>query len=245
VSIMDNGITVPCFVCCTPNASIRSELLAQMLKHIDDTGIFSQSEEEGCPFLLIDGHQSRTMLPFLRYVNHPDHLWWACIGVHMQLILWHPHDSLDFNGTFKIKLYKTKQEYLKERPYNMKKYVPSDIILIINRCWPHKLGNKRFARNAISQSGWFPLNYALLNDPRLICVPKEYENDLIASVMQQSLNQEPLQEINMDGPIFNCCVKKIIVDHMKSVVRLETAKKQKEDNANRESVAKNIRSFLL
>jgi hypothetical protein len=53
-----NGITVPCFVCCTPNASITSELWAQMLKHIDDTGIFPRSEEEGCPFLLIDGHQS-------------------------------------------------------------------------------------------------------------------------------------------------------------------------------------------
>jgi hypothetical protein len=98
------------------------------------------------------------------------------------------------------------------------------------------------------QRGWFPLSYALLDDPRLISVPKEYENDLIASAMQQSLNQEPLQEINMDGSMFNYGVEKIIVDHMKSVGRLERAKKQKEDNANRESaydeVAKTLGGFL-
>jgi hypothetical protein len=60
-----NGQTIPCFVCCTPNASISSELLAGMLKTIDSYGVFNRSNG-AMPFLLLDGHFSRLQLPFFR-----------------------------------------------------------------------------------------------------------------------------------------------------------------------------------
>ncbi len=33
------------------------------------------------PFLLLDRHGSQLELPFLQYVNGPDHEWIVCIGV--------------------------------------------------------------------------------------------------------------------------------------------------------------------
>jgi hypothetical protein len=50
-----NGKDVPCFVCTSPIVSITSDLLADI----------AQSEEDSIPFLLINGHHSRTRLPFL------------------------------------------------------------------------------------------------------------------------------------------------------------------------------------
>jgi len=58
-----NGKVVPCFYGTSPKASITSTLLADMLKFMDDCGIFDRSIAR--PFLLLDGHGSRMMLPFL------------------------------------------------------------------------------------------------------------------------------------------------------------------------------------
>jgi hypothetical protein len=55
-----NGKELPCFVCASPKASITRELLTQMLEQIDLFNVFPRSREEGVPFLLVDGHQSRT-----------------------------------------------------------------------------------------------------------------------------------------------------------------------------------------
>jgi hypothetical protein len=46
-----NGKELPCFACVSPNASITSELLAQMLEQIDSFNVILRSREEGVPFL--------------------------------------------------------------------------------------------------------------------------------------------------------------------------------------------------
>jgi hypothetical protein len=66
-----NGVEIPCFICCTKKASITSELLVEMLKTIDEHKIFDLSDGS-LPFMLLDGHQSRTCLPFLDYINSPE-----------------------------------------------------------------------------------------------------------------------------------------------------------------------------
>jgi hypothetical protein len=101
-----NGQDLPCFVCTSPNASITSELLVEMLSTIDQSGIFPQNNELGMPFLLIDGHHSRTRIPFLEYINDEEHRWKVCIGVPYATHMWQPHDSSELNGTFKIKFCK-------------------------------------------------------------------------------------------------------------------------------------------
>jgi hypothetical protein len=62
------GKELPCFVGFSPNASITSEMLANMLKQIDEFHVFDRKDGVK-PFLLLDGHHSRLKLPFLRYIN--------------------------------------------------------------------------------------------------------------------------------------------------------------------------------
>jgi hypothetical protein len=59
-----NGKEIPCFHGTSPKASITSQLLADMLKYIDDLGVFDRTIAH--PFLLLDGHHSRIMLPHLK-----------------------------------------------------------------------------------------------------------------------------------------------------------------------------------
>ena len=73
------GKQVPCFFGTSPKASITSVLLADMLQFIDKLGVYDRSIAD--PFLLLDGHHSRMMLPFLKYINDPSHKWHCCFGV--------------------------------------------------------------------------------------------------------------------------------------------------------------------
>ncbi len=59
-----NGKVIPAFYGTSPKARIMSQLLADMLKLIDQCCIYDRSI--AMPVLLLDGHNSRMMLPFLR-----------------------------------------------------------------------------------------------------------------------------------------------------------------------------------
>jgi hypothetical protein len=52
-----HGKEIPCFVGCSPNASITSEMLAAMLQMMDELEVFDRSDGVN-PFLLLDGHHS-------------------------------------------------------------------------------------------------------------------------------------------------------------------------------------------
>jgi hypothetical protein len=105
-------------------------------------------------------------LPFLEYITDPDHKWKVCIGVPYGTHLWQPHDSSELNGTFKIKLYREKLLYLKNKPIGSSfSFCPTDIIPIVNRTWATTLGDKNKARKAITNRGWGPLTYNLLDHP--------------------------------------------------------------------------------
>jgi hypothetical protein len=62
---------IPTFFGTFPKASFTSQPLADMLKFIDQCSIYDQSIT--APFLLLDGHHSRMMLPFLCYINDESH----------------------------------------------------------------------------------------------------------------------------------------------------------------------------
>jgi hypothetical protein len=63
---------IPCFVGASPNASITSQMLADMLGVLDNSGVFNR-EDGSTPFLLLDGHHSRFGLPFLKYIHSDEH----------------------------------------------------------------------------------------------------------------------------------------------------------------------------
>jgi hypothetical protein len=81
-----HGKIVPWFYCTAPKASITSTLLADILKFMDECGIIDCSIAK--PFLFLDGHGSRMMLPFLKYINNPEHEWVCCIGMPYATHVW-------------------------------------------------------------------------------------------------------------------------------------------------------------
>jgi hypothetical protein len=81
------------------NPRIISELLAEMLGTLDNAGVSPQTKENRIPLLLLDGHHSRTRLPFLKYIKNNQHIWKVYIGVPEKNMR-QPHNS-ERNGTFK------------------------------------------------------------------------------------------------------------------------------------------------
>jgi hypothetical protein len=154
-----NGKEVPCFYSTAPKASITSILLDDMLKFMDDTGIFGCNVAK--PFLLFDGYGSRMMLPFLKYINDPEHEWVCCIGVSYATDIWQVGDASGLNGSFKIYLAKAKREYLKHR--SKPTFEPTDLVPLLNKAWEKSFYSKDNVLAAISHRGWNPLNYNLLN----------------------------------------------------------------------------------
>jgi hypothetical protein len=133
-----NGKEVPCFYSTAPKASITSNLLADMLKFMDDIGIFGCNVAK--PFLLFDGYGSRMMLPFLKYINDPEHEWVCCIGVSYATDIWQVGDASGLNGSFKIYLAKAKREYLKHR--SKPTFEPTDLVPLLNKAWEKSFYNK-------------------------------------------------------------------------------------------------------
>jgi hypothetical protein len=154
-----NGKEIPAFFGTSPKASITSQLLADMLKLIDQCCIYDRSI--ATPVLLLDGHNSRMMLPFLRYINDERHKWCCCIGVPYATHIWQVGDASALNGSFKMELYRAKREYLKYR--TSMKFEPTDIIPLLNKSWVKSFGNVESAKKAIAHRGWNPLNWNLLD----------------------------------------------------------------------------------
>ena len=107
------GKEVPAFVCCSPKGGISSDLLMQMLKRMDALDLFPRLHGGLLPFILLDGHDSCLHLPFLEYINHPDHIWKVCLGLPNGTALWQVGDSPEQNVLWKMATTKYKRELVK------------------------------------------------------------------------------------------------------------------------------------
>jgi hypothetical protein len=183
-----NGKEMPCFVGSSENASITSEMLAAMLETMDLRKIFNRNDGK-LPVLLLDGHQSRVRLPFLKYVNDDAHRWKVCLGVPYGTHLWQVGDSNEQNGAFKTAIYKAKRDYLRFRDINNQKFLPTDIVPLVNTAWDKSFAKVQSSRRAIMDRGWNPLNYALLTNPALSRkkAPEAIDNTTITVEADQTL----------------------------------------------------------
>ena len=77
------------------------------MKHLDRSLELDWSE--ATPFLLLDGHGSRKMLPFLMHIKDSNHGWVCCISVLYATHVWQVGDASALNGAFKIALAKDKK----------------------------------------------------------------------------------------------------------------------------------------
>ena len=168
-SCVVNGITVPCYVCCSPHGGITGTLLTDMLRYMDELALFPRTNDL-MPLLLLDGHGSRFDLEFLQHINNKDHEWSACIGVPYGTHLWQVGDASSMNGTFKIGITKAKEELMaaKEQRFMNSNFLPTDIIPIVNRAWSKSFANVAYGKKALAERGWNPLNMALLKNKEVL-----------------------------------------------------------------------------
>ena len=165
------GHRIPCYVTSTPKGSITSEVLRDILKYIDDIGVFPRNEDSPTPFLLLDGHGSRIEMPFLSYINDTTHKWVVCIGVPNGTSLWQVGDSTEQNGCFKMYCSEYKQKLTRKKiemglfKLNLTR---TDIIPIVNYAWDRSFARIRTNLKAIRDRGWGPLNQVLLSHPDII-----------------------------------------------------------------------------
>ena len=165
------GKEVPALIAFTESGGIDGYTLTTIFKRLDALELYKEDREKGLtPFALLDGHQSRFDLDFLRYINDDYTRWNVCIGVPYGTALWQVGDSSEQNGSFKMSLAVEKKELFNHRLDTFQHdlhLVKTDILPLIRKSWRKGFGNVVNNRKAIAHRGWFPFNLVLLLDPNL------------------------------------------------------------------------------
>ena len=132
------GKEVSTYVTCSSKGSITSDILAEMLKQINKTGILPREPNGPTSFLLLDGHDSRLDLPFLNYINNQEKKWVVCLGLPNGMSLWQVGDASQQNECYKMCYAKRKMELIKfKQDHNVfsKNMERTDIVPIMNHAW--------------------------------------------------------------------------------------------------------------
>jgi hypothetical protein len=164
-----NGKVVPTFIGCSESGSITSELLAAMLKKMDEADVFKRSIDGISPFLILDGHGSRFEMPFLKYILDEEHIWNVCVGVPYGTSFWQVGDSPEQNGCFKMYLAEAKKKLFEQKEYydlpgTIEK---TDVVKLVRYAWSKSFAKVNSNKKAICERGWNPLNYNILLHPEL------------------------------------------------------------------------------
>ncbi len=237
-----NDKEAPCFYGTALKASITSNLLADMLKFIHDCGIFNRNVAK--PFLLLDGHGSRMMLPFLKYKNDPEHGWVCCIGVPYATHIWQVRDASGLNGSFKITLAKAKREYLRHR--SKPTFEPTDLVPLLNKAWEKSFNNRDNVLADISHRGWNPLNYNLLN---FLKTAEKNVIDLTTTTSTRGNDVDlppplPLPHPNLSQGIRSYYMDKLLEEEQKSAWQIEKNKQLlKSKMKTREEKVKHLKKL--
>ena len=188
------GKVLPCFVGCSPKASITSQLLADMLAYMDNSGIFDRSDGVD-PFILLDGHQSRLEHPFLSYTGSPSHRWNVSFGVSYGTHLWQVADSPYLNGSLKNALTKYKRELVRIKFQYGKSIDSTDIIPLLRKAWNVSFALVSNGRKAISSRGWGPLNNFVLDNPVLKRTNPNARLRLPSQIRQSDFQQQSTVDV--------------------------------------------------
>jgi hypothetical protein len=105
--------------------------------------------------IILDGHISRMMGPFLEYVNNPEHRWSAILGIPYGTRLWQVRDSAEKNGAFKIAVTKWKRWLRQEKAdFVLKQTIEKkDIMILLTLEWAENFAIVGNNKNACSDRG--------------------------------------------------------------------------------------------
>ncbi len=164
------GKDVPALIACSPKGSITSEILKEAFQRLDCLKIYERVPGGPTPFVLLDAHDSRLQVPFLRYVNEEEHKWKVCIGLPNGTGKWQVGDSSEQNGQWKTEMTREKGKLIlhKTRIGMETVIAKSDAIPLINLVWPKSFARKTTNQKAIRDRGWYPANRKLLHDPEIL-----------------------------------------------------------------------------
>ena len=165
------GKTIPALITFTESGGIDGYTLTTIFKKLDELELYKEDRENGLiPFALLDGHQSRFDLDFLRYINEDYTRWNVCIGVPYGTALWQVGDSSEQNGSFKMSLSVEKKKLFNDRLDSFQQdlhLIKTDILPLLCKSWFDGFGNIQNNVKAIAHRGWYPFNLILLLHPDL------------------------------------------------------------------------------
>jgi hypothetical protein len=153
-----NGHKVSTYVTIGENGSITSDILTNVMRHLDTH--LQWDRAEAIPFVLLDGHGSCFRIDFLRYISDNDTKWTVCVGVPYGTHLWQVGDSAEQNSSFKMALIKAKQKVINEkaRLHLPCKLERQDIVGLVHRAWNESFfAQVESNKQAIRNRGWGPL----------------------------------------------------------------------------------------
>jgi hypothetical protein len=224
------GKSVEAYVTCSESGSITSDILTNVLKYLDKKLDFDRSEAD--PFLLLDGHGSRFELPFLDYINNPSSKWTVCIGVPYGTNLWQVGDSSQQNGAFKMCLTVEKHNLLEKKTKLCldSKIERHDAVGLVHRAWLKSFVKVESNKRAISDRGWNPLNYNLLDHDELHRVR---DNNPVKNAYELSaingIDVPDPSTLNLSTGVARTMMDKI-VDYKMREKALDTARKNQEED---------------
>ena len=163
------GKAIPALIACSKKGSITSDILKSAFERLDQLGVYERRPNLK-PMALFDAHDSRLQVPFLRYVNNPQHRWIFCIGLPNGTHKWQVGDSKEQNGSYKVEWTREKAKLVQYRVQNglsacLEK---SDCLPLLNIIWSRSFGRKATNKKAIADRGWNPCNRRLLTDPEIL-----------------------------------------------------------------------------
>lgn len=171
------------------SGGVTPEILVDILRYLDAKNIFPRTVlPDGrtlTPTLQVDAHCSRFALEFMRYVLSPDHRWDVRFGLPNGTHCTQVGDSNEQNGSFKIAVYKEKQNRIQYRIKNNlgPDLQRTDIVPIVLKSWPKSFGNQTNNKKAIAERGWNPLSYTLLDSDE-VKKGDGLADDTLSSIMQ-------------------------------------------------------------
>lgn len=208
-----------------------------MLKYLDDIGVYDRAVAH--PFLLLDGHHSRMMLPYLKYICDPGHKWYSCFGVPYATHVWQVADASSLNGTYKIELAKAKRKYVEHR--NVPKFEPTDIVPLVNMAFEKSFGNQKNAMKAIADRGWNPLNYNILATYQEF--QKKNTVDLTIEPTTTSSVTFALPKININQGIGSYYLDRLIEEEKKSEGRKRKFEEIKQEQKTKEMKIEHVKKL--
>ena len=159
----------------SPQGKIRSEILTEALKYLDQLNVFERSQDGPTPFGLLDGHGSRLQLPFLEYINSmkPDEQskWIFTLGNNNATDVWQLRYSCHNNGCWKMAMTVEKDAlfHFKHRhSFESTDSYQCDILPLINRAWKKYFSRRDKNLEAIIDRRCFCLDRRLIKDPVIL-----------------------------------------------------------------------------